>query len=144
MTDQPPIIDYLHTATPRRSYWWFDLPSLIATVILCGAIFFGARLSLALSLQFHITYRSGAGWFITGVQAVARWLSAGGWLALIILPLSVPAVVARLRQGAAPTIRSIRLTVRIAIVLLILLAGLFALCVAMEYAWLIQSVSTTP
>jgi hypothetical protein len=143
VSDQPPILDYRHSGTPRKHYWWFDLPSLIATVIVGGAVFFGALISVQLSTPFQV-YGHPKSTFVTVVQGTLRWLMHGGWTVLIIFPLSVPLIVARQRQGSAPTVRSIRLTIRVATLLLFLLAGTLAMSVAMQYVGLIQSVSTTP
>jgi uncharacterized membrane protein len=140
---QPPILDYGHNGDPRPRRWWFDLPSLIAALIVGGAIFLGAKLTLELASQFK-SYRHQLGTFITIVQAVSRWLVSGGWMALILFPLVVPFVVARRRRGAAPTVRSIRLTIRVTTLLLFLLALTLAASVGLEYASLIRSVSTTP
>lgn len=143
MSQDPPILDYRHPATPRKHYWWFDLPSLIAAVIVDGAIFFGAIVNVQLTRPFQPFGRPRST-FVNVVQWVCGWLVHGGWSILIIFPLAVPLIVARQRHGAAPTVRSIRFTVRVAILLLFLLAGTLAMSVAMQYVGLIQSVSTTP
>src|ERR1700683_3611093 len=116
MSGSPPILDYRHPATPRKPYWWFDLPSLIATVLVDGAIFFGAILSVQLAKPFQPFGRPQST-FVNIVQWVCGSLVHGGWAILIIFPLAVPLIVARGRHGAAPTVRSIRFTVRAAILL---------------------------
>jgi hypothetical protein len=143
VSEQPPILDYRHTGTPRKRNWWFDLPSLIAAVIVCGAIFFGAILSVQLSTPFQV-YGHPKNAFVAIVHGVSRWLVHGGWTILLIFPLGIPLIIARRRHGATPTVRSIRLTIRVATLLLFLLAGTLAMSVAIQYVGLIQSVSTTP
>jgi len=144
VSQQPPILDYgKNNGNPRPPRWWFDLPSLIATLVVGLAVFFGAKLILLLAPQFK-TDRHQLGRFILIVQAVSKWVAGIGWMVLLVFPLFLPWIVAWRRRGAMPTVRSIRLTIRVTTLLLFLLALTLATSVGLEYASLIQSVSTTP
>jgi len=144
VTQHPPILDYgKNNGNPRPPRWWFDLPALIATLVVGTAIFFGAKLILELAPQFK-TDRHQLGRFILIVQLVSKWVIGIGWMVLLVFTLFLPWIVAWRRRGAAPTVRSIRLTIRVTTLLLFLLALTLASSVGLEYAAVIQSVSTTP